>query len=784
MSSEAPLNEDGASTPENRLPQDPQTSRQTQKPSRVCRFYNTKKGCRAGSQCPFRHVEPKAETATPKQKHEQHPEAVDASSSASGQNPPQRSKQNANKPVTVQKPVSQLQQRDPREFQISQLLKRFSPTRQELDDCTILSLAMPPSDPDFPYNLSELQCKLTIPKSYPGGDRPSLRVTNDHLPRGFQINVENGFRSLTSHSPQKTLLALMNDLDKNLEKFLAFEETLTIKMIANAERRARKPVTTVPAHPPPASEPVPMVAPTPVWTSQQKADAQAKRQSDIRQLEARMGRVPHFSKNPDATLYNIPVQISKPGKLSVNLQSLKEVSLSVPKLYNLEPCTIRLNGVNGPEIETVHLAFEKYSREHPEMTLMAHINYLTQNIHTMASQPLEKAQPIPVGPSLLEQHFQDEREKAILADPGESSIDACRKIVDPDRPHLRMIPRPPEWDPEAESDSDKASDTSYDSDEYTESDSDEEDEVEEVEDGGGAALPVSSAPVDKGIHLSFPGLELYNIELLTIASLSISVKCLRCKTPLDIHNVKASNLAQSTTVTTRTETCLKCTTPFTISFIPSPLHANTIRAGTIDVAGCTIGDLLPSMFQPTCSSCSSTFAAPPGMVSVRGDKPIQVCRSCHAKMSFTIPEVKFLRVSSHSATLPLRKPKKENLGISAGTALPEKGTCPHYRHSYRWFRFGCCNRVYPCDRCHDAAESHVNEHADRMVCGWCSREQRFRAEDCAICGHGLMRRRRAAGGFWEGGQGTRDKRLMSRKEKRKYKRPQGSAVGKKSEATK
>jgi hypothetical protein len=68
-----------------------------------------------------------------------------------------------------------------------------------------------------------------------------------------------------------------------------------------------------------------------------------------------------------------------------------------------------------------------------------------------------------------------------------------------------------------------------------------------------------------------------------------------------------------------------------------------------------------------------------------------------------------------------------------------------------------------------------------MICGWCSREQRFRAEDCGVCGRSVIRRRGARGGFWEGGQGTREKRLMSRKEKRKYKRPGGNAPGRKTE---
>ncbi|KIV80115.1 hypothetical protein PV11_07638 [Exophiala sideris] len=739
--------------------------------TRVCRFYNTSKGCRAGSQCPFRHVQPKELSKSTKQPDNGgRPEGSSTPSAATSSNLPQRLKSTARAPVPHQKPVSQLQQADPREFQIGQLMRRYSPTRKDSNDGTLISFILTPSDPDFPFELEGLHCTMTIPTSWPQGDKPSIRVTNTEMPRGYQINVERGFDTLIAQSPHKTLLALMNELDRNLERFLTSEKAQTIKIVANTEKReeSSEPIPEIVPFVAPMTAPAP---PPPSWTAQQKADAQTKRQSDIRQLEARMGRLPNFSKNTDATLFNIPVQIPKPGRLPADLQPLKEVALRVPKLYNLEPCTVQLKGIGGSEAENVQFSFEKHAREHSDLTLMAHINHLIQNIHAMALEGPEKAATPPPPVEAPQSNF----EQAIIAGVDEDGKEEGR-ILDEERPHVRVISRPPEWD--QRDDSDGSSDTSFDSDEYTDSES--EDEENETNDGGGAALPATSAPADKGIHLSFPELELYNIELLTLISLSISVKCLRCKTPLDIHNIKASNQGQST-VSTRTESCPKCTTPFTVSFAPEHLHANSVRAGTVDITGCTITDLLPSVFQPTCSSCSATFPVPPGMISVRSDKPIQVCRSCHAKMSFTIPGVKFLRVSHHAAALPLRRPKKENLGISAGTPLPNKGTCQHYRHSYRWFRFGCCGRVYPCDRCHDAAESHVNEHADRMVCGWCSREQRFRSEDCALCGRSVIRRRRAAGGFWEGGQGTREKRLMSRKDKHKYKRTPGSVPGKKAD---
>lgn len=69
--------------------------------------------------------------------------------------------------------------------------------------------------------------------------------------------------------------------------------------------------------------------------------------------------------------------------------------------------------------------------------------------------------------------------------------------------------------------------------------------------------------------------------------------------------------------------------------------------------------------------------------------------------------------------------------------------------------------MFACDRCHDAESDHPNEHANRMICGYCSREQNYRPEDCGICHSSLVKK--AGSGFWEGGKGTRDKSRMSRK---------------------
>ena len=149
-----------------------------------------------------------------------------------------------------------------------------------------------------------------------------------------------------------------------------------------------------------------------------------------------------------------------------------------------------------------------------------------------------------------------------------------------------------------------------------------------------------------------------------------------------------------------------------------------------------------------------------------------MCRECHGRFTFKIPEVKFLAYSpGQSGKLPPTtgpRRRQEKLGLHAGEPLPDRGACAHYRRSYRWFRFSCCSKVYPCDKCHDDGEDHANEWANRMICGWCSREQNYSVESCAFCGRSVIGKR--GKGYWEGGKGTRDRVLMRRGDKRKYRR--------------
>ena len=121
-------------------------------------------------------------------------------------------------------------------------------------------------------------------------------------------------------------------------------------------------------------------------------------------------------------------------------------------------------------------------------------------------------------------------------------------------------------------------------------------------------------------------------------------------------------------------------------------------------------------------------------------------------------------------TTTSRKKKQQKdpreAGIHVGAPLPQTGTCKHYKRSHRWLRFPCCGRAWPCDVCHDSNSDHECEWANRMICGFCSKEQPFSSsKSCNNCGAAFDGSGRS---HWEGGHGCRDQSKMSKKDSHKY----------------
>ncbi|KAL8909466.1 MAG: hypothetical protein Q9207_000146 [Kuettlingeria erythrocarpa] len=521
----------------------------------------------------------------------------------------------------VQRPVPRSEKESPRDFQIRQLERRFpSLHKVEHDTETTLAFQLAPSDPDFPFELNELECVLHVPSSFPGDGKSSLAVRNKDMPRGYQINVERGFDALAKASPQATLLSLVNALDKRLESLLTEEKAETIKIMPNASRMHDQlepgggKASSVTAKASPVQE---SRTEEPQFTSEQRRTAQARRDAETRQLEARLGRLPLFSKSSDGILFQIPITLRRPGDLPVPLQAVTSVKLFVPLLYPLRSCRIEIPGVSREAASQAEAAFGRRVRDNAEISLLAHINHFAQHVHTMAVEDADESKPT----------------EQIIVPKETLELDGPKGPVQgpdgpgDDRSHIKIIPRPPEWTTGGEEESDSGSDFSG-----PEESGDELKEEEHQDSLTIGSIPgtASAQPSERGISLSFPSLELYNIELLSLESLSLSTKCTRCKTPSEISNLLPS--------APRHDSCPKCAQPCSLTYRPELMHANSTRAGYLDLTGCTILDLLPSVFIPTCSTCSTAVPAP-GVTAVRGSAAsIAICRSCHTHMSFALPE--------------------------------------------------------------------------------------------------------------------------------------------------
>ncbi|KAJ3517187.1 hypothetical protein NM208_g14742 [Fusarium decemcellulare] len=504
---------------------------------------------------------------------------------------------------------------------------------------------MKPSDPDFPFELAHLECDVHVPQAYPD-EKPVLHVRNKDIPRGFGINIERGWDGLVEERPEATLLAHTRELDKNLERFLSEQKAETVKLVTFRDTRhleaqeakaqeAKQPEPVQPAKP--TSAPLPYI-PEPSYTKEEIAAAKARRALEVRQLEARMKRTQEYRRSPDGIVYTLPLEPQRRSELPPGLQSVRSLHLIIPLIYPLQNLRIQLNNVESEDAEPVEDLFCERAAAQHQMTLMSHLNYLAQNIHKLAKQAQAQVQTQAPEP-----------EPAVSVTQGQEQ-EATEPESKPGHGHIHVIPRPPEWS-------------------YVYGDDSEDSSDPDNNDDGGVALEEEEAHVpgetpERGTMMSFPSIEMHNIEILQVSVLSISVKCERCRTVNEVSSLKPD--------VEKAASCKKCATPFAVKFRPTLVHEHSSRAGFLDLSGCKIADMLPSTFIPSCARCSTPS---PGLVSVRGSTVTNVCRDCHGHFTFKIPEVKFLFITPGSLPPPAMGPrrKQEKLGLHAGQPLPNRG---------------------------------------------------------------------------------------------------------------
>ncbi|KAI8834258.1 hypothetical protein BJ741DRAFT_610483 [Chytriomyces cf. hyalinus JEL632] len=293
----------------------------------------------------------------------------------------------------------------------------------------------------------------------------------------------------------------------------------------------------------------------------------------------------------------------------------------------------------------------------------------------------------------------------------------------------------------------------------------------------------------RGTQIKLLNPSMKGIALLECINPKFLLSCLRCKSNFDSPPQMPPNSPQ-------VRACPTCSATLSITYRPSMVHMSSQTVGYLDLDGYTVADMLPSAWQVTCEGCNKITGNVGILKSLpRGEVEMRVgCTGCHAKMGIMISEIKFIKLMAsipQHTTLALKPKKKKQLeeGFVLGEPLPQNGACKHYRKSYRWFRFPCCGRAFACDMCHEESKSdgHEMTWANRMICGFCCREQVYSQQASCLCGKELTRRSVGKGGFWEGGQGTRSRVLMSKKDTRKTKglgktvSMKASRVGKKTE---
>ncbi|KAJ8102627.1 hypothetical protein POJ06DRAFT_52658 [Lipomyces tetrasporus] len=678
-----------------------------------------------------------------------------------------------------------------REREIEELARKF--TNAEIED-DLIRISIQPSDPDFPFDLAYLHFTLLVPTDYPS-TAPELTVINTDIPRGYALNVEHGFEDAISKAGlgSMTLVQMISSLDERLEEFLKAEKRETIKLVHVGRRNGnnalsmsitgvresgsqgsyadwgfdQNAVDSLQISDSPA-EKIPVAGSAATYTVAELQNASARREREIRQLHARLPGAKLFSTDEvsgDAS-FTVPFDPANREAVPMSLRQISTVRLIVPKLYGLVPAGIEFPSIDAVEARAVEANFRVHADHHRDFSLFAHMNFLAQNVTVLATQ-------LPSSPAVDESAENESAVDSRL----ERSGDDYRK--------------PPEWDMLDDVVEDDAVDYDYDDpnwyvsaddergryygdshdEDYSSHYSDEDDSVTDTEVEHCARNVSSDQQPPQGISINLSGLQLRDIGVVECTLLSIVVKCVRCKTEAEIRDIKPGHVSGANSLS-----CAKCSAGISVAtFRTELMHENAVRLGYIDLVGCTPTDMLPSSFMPYCGNCSEPL---PGTTGIAGLSLAQTmstsCRSCHTKLSIFIPQVKFSRVSDDQVQVAVATKKRvgARLGIVAGTPLPLNGTCKHYKRSTRWFRFSCCNRVFPCDKCHNEQSDHAEEHASRMICGMCSREQNYQPEVCAYCRHSFFRKNT---GFWEGGRGTRDKVKMSRKDPRKYKRPAAQA---------
>eukprot|EP01026_Neomeris_dumetosa_P058539 TRINITY_DN5453_c0_g1_i5.p1 TRINITY_DN5453_c0_g1~~TRINITY_DN5453_c0_g1_i5.p1 ORF type:complete len:807 (-),score=134.73 TRINITY_DN5453_c0_g1_i5:335-2419(-) len=290
--------------------------------------------------------------------------------------------------------------------------------------------------------------------------------------------------------------------------------------------------------------------------------------------------------------------------------------------------------------------------------------------------------------------------------------------------------------------------------------------------------------------LQLSNLKLDNIDAIQCLQLQLQIVCERCgqgwplkfnSSAVDSSSKTSSSNSNSVVIS---DDCPHCHRSTSVGCQFKLIHEFNDSIASLTCVACFPVDWLPSMLSVQCTECGQQFALRDVQV---GQSAFKDCRSCYKKCEVQFASIQFNLIKESNSqrkqqkkksavktsSKGSKKPPQFNGALKVGQPLPATGTCKHYQHSHKWYRFPCCGQRFPCDLCHEEhTDGHDIKWANRLVCGFCSMEQSL-TKTCVNCNKRLATGASHPSGrntrFWEGGKGCRDPRRMHGKDPHKYK---------------
>jgi uncharacterized CHY-type Zn-finger protein len=201
------------------------------------------------------------------------------------------------------------------------------------------------------------------------------------------------------------------------------------------------------------------------------------------------------------------------------------------------------------------------------------------------------------------------------------------------------------------------------------------------------------------------------------------VSCTKCK-----HESDPVEFSSATSRFTNMSSCSICE------------RSNSVYVSNNEVTGvdCAVAQVIEASFWIFCG-CGKDCSYINGIRVGREKRNIAFkcgCPETVVKVDFECT-VRLISRKKDQISPRLRAEESPTRKFKVGVALPMNGACKHYKKSFRWLKYPCCNEWYACNQCHDSRvtnhERGSEDEADVMLCGFCSVEQSLHAV-CCSCG--------------------------------------------------